>query len=68
MDIVANRTTFTSPLADAQLKIQAANASGLVGRVVSQLNVWTVLFTVLALLIAYDQCEITPSSRYDPNN
>ncbi|KAL6249675.1 RNA polymerase C-22 sterol desaturase [Rhinocladiella similis] len=57
MEFVANRTAFTSPLADAQLKIQAANASGMVGRVVAQLNIWTVLFTILALLIAYDQCS-----------
>ncbi|KAK5451520.1 RNA polymerase C-22 sterol desaturase [Exophiala xenobiotica] len=57
MDSVANGTTFASPLANAQLKFQAASASGIVGRIVAQCNVWTVLFTILALLVAYDQCS-----------
>ena len=57
MDLIANGTTFTSPLANAQLKLQAASASGIVGRIVAQCNVWTVLFTILALLVTYDQCK-----------
>lgn len=57
MDFIANGTTFTSPLANAQLKLQAASASGIVGRIVAQCNVWTVLFTILALLVTYDQCK-----------
>lgn len=57
MDVVANATSFASPLAHADLKIQAARASGVLGKVLQQLNVWTVLLTVLLLLVTYDQCE-----------
>ena len=57
MEVLANATSFTSPLANADLKIQAAHASGVLGRIGAQLNGWTVAFTILALLVTYDQCE-----------
>ncbi len=57
MEVVANATSFASPLAHADLKIQVAQASGVLGRLLGQLNAWSVLLTVLLLLVAYDQCE-----------
>ncbi|OAP59067.1 hypothetical protein AYL99_06365 [Fonsecaea erecta] len=57
MDVLANATSFASPLANADLKVQAAYASGIVGRVWAQLNVWTVLLTIILLLATYDQCS-----------
>ncbi|KAI1628808.1 cytochrome P450 [Exophiala viscosa] len=57
MDAVANTTSFTSPLANAQLHSHAAGASGLVGRLLAQLNIWTVIVTLLLVLVAYDQCS-----------
>ncbi|KAL2441000.1 C-22 sterol desaturase erg5 [Exophiala dermatitidis] len=55
MDVLANATTFASPLANADLKVQAARASGVVARILASLNGWTVILTVLLLLVAYDQ-------------
>jgi hypothetical protein len=55
--VLANVTSFTSPLAHADLKVQAAHVSGVLGRLLQHLNFWTVLLTVLPLLVAYDQCE-----------
>ncbi|KIV80659.1 hypothetical protein PV11_08145 [Exophiala sideris] len=57
MDTVANATSFTSPLANSQLHSHAAGASGLVGRLLAQLNVSTVIVTLLLVLVAYDQCS-----------
>jgi hypothetical protein len=60
MEAISNATSFTSPLANANLKLhQAAVASGagVLGRVWAQLNIWTVLLTLLLVLATYDQCE-----------
>lgn len=57
MAALANATSFTSPLANAQLTGHATRASGLVGRLLAQLNGWTVFVTLLLVLVAYDQCE-----------
>lgn len=56
-----NTTTdiFTSPLADAQLKLAATTsfATGLLSRYIEQLNIWTGALTLLLLAITYDQCS-----------
>ncbi|OAL36798.1 hypothetical protein AYO20_03853 [Fonsecaea nubica] len=57
MDVLANATSFASPLADADLTLQAAHASGVLGRVWAQLNPWTVVLTIILLLATYDQCS-----------
>ncbi|KAH0843825.1 Cytochrome P450 61 [Fonsecaea pedrosoi] len=57
MDVLANATSFASPLANADLTLQAAHASGVLGRVWAQLNSWTVVLTILLLLATYDQCS-----------
>lgn len=52
-----NATTFTSPL--AAIKYGAANIPQPVEyvlRTVSELSGWQVVFSILALLVAYDQC------------
>lgn len=57
MEVIANATSFASPLANADLKIQAGRASGILGRVLAQLNPWSVAVTLFLLLVTYDQCE-----------
>jgi hypothetical protein len=60
MDVIANASSFVSPLANADLNLhQAAVAPGfgVLGRIWAQLNVWTVLLTLLLVLATYDQCE-----------
>lgn len=49
--------TFTSPLADANHAQIVGNSQidGILASI-SQLSGWTVALTVLAMLVAYDQC------------
>ena len=64
MDVHSNATSYTSPLAHAPLKLHQAalaSGSGIVGRIWAQLNIWTVLLTLLLVLATYDQCEYCPS-------
>jgi hypothetical protein len=57
MEVLSNATSFASPLAHADVQLhRATSASGIVGRIVEQLNVWTVLLTLLLLCATYDQC------------
>lgn len=52
--------SFASPSADAQFTPELAGtqvANGLVGRVLEGMNAWTVVITLFALLVAYDQSE-----------
>jgi hypothetical protein len=60
MEVIANGTTLTSPLANASIiypEAVLAPASGILGRILAQLNVWTVLLTLLIVCATYDQCE-----------
>ena len=60
MAAMSNATSFTSPSANADLKLpQAAIASGagFLGRISAQFNIWTVLLTLVLVLATYDQCE-----------
>ncbi len=57
MEALANATSFASPFANADLKIQVAHASGVLGRVLALFNPWSAAFTILLLLVTYDQCE-----------
>lgn len=66
MEALSNATTFTSPLANANLKIHAAHASGLLGRVLAHFNIWTGLLTLLLLLVTYDQGEQEELAVCDP--
>lgn len=53
-----NATSFTSPLATAKYAAVAlpTQLEAIVGAV-SQASAWTIVLTVLAILVAYDQCE-----------
>ncbi|KIV97959.1 hypothetical protein PV10_01654 [Exophiala mesophila] len=49
--------SFVSPLANADLNLQHQQSFGFLERIWSQLNAWTIFFTILALCAAYDQCS-----------
>jgi len=49
--------SFASPLADATFAKMTMPAEGIVSRISGNLNVWTVLLTLLVLAVGYDQCE-----------
>ena len=53
MATLANGTAFVSPSANAQSHV--ATSSGFVGRIVEQLNGWTIALTIVLLAISYDQ-------------
>lgn len=54
MESLTNATSFVSPLANADLKLQI-QTSGLLSRIAEQTNVWTVALTIILLAISYDQ-------------
>ena len=49
--------SFVSPLANAGLNLPHQQSFGFLERIWSQLNAWTIFFTILALCAAYDQCS-----------
>ena len=55
MDVVSNATSFTSPLAHADLPISPLD-NGFVARILDGINGWSILLTTILLLVTYDQC------------
>lgn len=49
-----NNTVFVSPVANAQYV--DTQTFGFIERIVSQLNVWSVLLSIVVLAVTYDQC------------
>lgn len=59
-----NATSFTSPLSDAKYgTVNVPSQLGYVVDTIAQTGVWTVLFTILAVLVAYDQSMLLPVAR-----
>lgn len=68
--IVVQNTSFTTPLADVNYG-QTTQHSAIIDGVVSSvagLSAWTVLFTIILSLVAYDQSTIPYISSNIPTN
>lgn len=55
---MAANASFVSPTADAKVAhmITQLDGSSMLSTIYNGLSVWSVLFTVLAVAVAYDQC------------
>ncbi len=58
----ASNVSFASPLADASYAkiVDNSHVEGLLASI-SELSGWTIALTILAVLVAYDQCKPTLS-------
>ena len=58
MAAIVENVTLASPLADAEYAHMASSSriDGLLGTL-SELSGWTIALTLLALMVAYDQCQ-----------
>jgi len=62
----SNITSFTSPLANVDLKLPTGQSSGVLAKSLNGLNGWTIALTIFLLLVTYDQCAPTPPNPGAP--
>ena len=55
---MAINASFVSPPANAPYPIQNDLLSGYVGRMLDNINGWTVVLAIFLGLVLYDQCEL----------